>query len=395
MPRVEGDKVVFYFNSYSKDNSIKGTTDLWAVAKDHTVTINVIFDSKPWDVLAMAVYDDNGEAVASSEIGAGAFGKKGKSGRQYSDGRWCETTLAFGLGLQEGKRYRVLIGNGRLPSNLSKVLGVKEKQHNNSSATKDSNYPTYYFKGVVYVVTKRATFTLSIQQTGGTRSRRYQGDVTFDGESPVHLDGKLGWDDNNRLILVMKSEYGDDTFTLLLNDGVDLSKYSTIPCLYSTSVGSYSSTLQQTSGNLISNNSGKGRKNVGSEFIGIDEVRSHNQNNKVGGVKGWTAERVARSFCEAMYDNNMVKAKSYMNPEDARRTPDTIRGYSKEELDSFKRKLKRAKYKVIESEYTDKVVTVKFYDPDFPYLDKKGRWFGCALTLSYSNDGWKVVSYGY
>ena len=116
--------------------------------------------------------------------------------------------------------------------------------------------------------------------------------------------------------------------------------------------------------------------------------------NTAGVVTSLRAEAVARQFCEAMYENNMVRAKSMMTAEDARRTPDTIRE-SPEILASYKRRLQSARYKVIESEYSSSIVTVRFYDPAFPYLDKRGRWFGCAVGLVKVNGQWKVTDYGY
>ena len=37
------------------------------------------------------------------------------------------------------------------------------------------------------------------------------------------------------------------------------------------------------------------------------------------------AVSVAKAFCTAVYSNDMVKAKSFMTPEGARRTPNSIR----------------------------------------------------------------------
>ena len=133
--------------------------------------------------------------------------------------------------------------------------------------------------------------------------------------------------------------------------------------------------------------------NVGSANLnslwGYNDVLT-NQSGKMEAVA------VARRFCEAMYSNNMSLAKSYMTTEDARRTPDVIRE-SKEVLDSYKYRLRTAAFKVIENVYTDKIVTVRFYDPAYPYLDKRGRWFGCAIELVYDfgTRQWKVSEYGY
>lgn len=118
------------------------------------------------------------------------------------------------------------------------------------------------------------------------------------------------------------------------------------------------------------------------------------RSNNADAVTGLRAEVVARRFCEAMYDNNMARAKSLMTADGARRSPDTIRE-SREVLASYKRRLQTAKFKVIENEYTSRIVTVRFYDPAYPYLDKRGRWFGCAVELENTNGQWKVSSYGY
>lgn len=126
----------------------------------------------------------------------------------------------------------------------------------------------------------------------------------------------------------------------------------------------------------------------------VANTTTNTGSNTAGVVTSMRAEAVARQFCEAMYDNNMVRAKSMMTAEGARRTPDTIRE-SPEVLASYKRRLHSAKYKVIESEYSSSIVTVRFYDPAFPYLDKQGRWFGCAVELVKINSQWKVSDYGY
>lgn len=135
----------------------------------------------------------------------------------------------------------------------------------------------------------------------------------------------------------------------------------------------------------------------------LNKTRNSNQstspkknpdNNTAGMVTSLRAEIVARQFCEAMYDNNMARAKAMMTADDARRTPDTIRE-SPDVLATYKRRLQSAKYKVIESEYSSSIVTVRFYDPSFPYLDKRGRWFGCAVGLVKVNGQWKVTDYGY
>ena len=118
------------------------------------------------------------------------------------------------------------------------------------------------------------------------------------------------------------------------------------------------------------------------------------KSNNAGIVTTVRAETVARNFCEALYKNDMKKAKSYMTAEDARRTPDNIRE-DPEILASYRKNLNSAKFKVIENEYTDNIVTVRFYDPSYPYLDKRGRWFGCAIELVKINGSWKVTNYGY
>lgn len=104
------------------------------------------------------------------------------------------------------------------------------------------------------------------------------------------------------------------------------------------------------------------------------------------------AVSVAKAFCTAVYRNDMGKAKSYMCPEDARRTPDTIRG---QDLDNCMEKFRNSSYKVIPSEWSDHVVTVRFYNPAETYASKQNRWFCCSVQLVYTASGWKVSSYGY
>lgn len=104
------------------------------------------------------------------------------------------------------------------------------------------------------------------------------------------------------------------------------------------------------------------------------------------------AVRVAKAFCTAVYRNDMATAKSYMYPDDARRTPDTIQRVNLEEcMEMFS----KSSYKVIPSGLSDDIVTVRFYDPDKTYLSKENRWFCCSVQLVYSSMGWKVTGYGY
>lgn len=104
------------------------------------------------------------------------------------------------------------------------------------------------------------------------------------------------------------------------------------------------------------------------------------------------AVRVAKAFCTAVYKNDMVTAKSYMFPDDARRTPDTIRNV---DLNDCMQKFRKSSYKVIPSSLSDQIVTVRFFDPSQEYLSKQNRWFCCCIQLVYSEYGWKVTTYGY
>ena len=102
---------------------------------------------------------------------------------------------------------------------------------------------------------------------------------------------------------------------------------------------------------------------------------------------------IAKKFCTAVYNNNIPVAKSYMTTDGARRTPDRM-SFSANEKELYLTKLKHAKYKVIQG-VTSSIVTVRFYDPQYEYLDKRGRWFCCAVTLVKTSQGWKVENYGY
>lgn len=104
------------------------------------------------------------------------------------------------------------------------------------------------------------------------------------------------------------------------------------------------------------------------------------------------AVRVAKAFCTAVYRNDMKTAKSYMTYEDARRAPQTIRG---ENLNDCMERFRKSSYKVVPNEYSDQIVTVRFYNPTQKYLSKQNRWFCCSIELVYTASGWKVSNYGY
>lgn len=104
-------------------------------------------------------------------------------------------------------------------------------------------------------------------------------------------------------------------------------------------------------------------------------------------------EGVARQFVEAVYDNDMAKAKTFMVPQEARRFPDQL-SLSQQELDELKEKLKNSSYKVIPG-LVDDVKTVRFYDPKQEYASKWNRWFCCSVELVKTSDGWQVTDYGY
>jgi hypothetical protein len=221
------------------------------------------------------------------------------------------------------------------------------------------------------------------------------------------------WYGNNNTKVSLSRDDGDEMFVSIIYNGIEYqdalycvsSNLATATYLSSTS-GSTSANLTAdisiSNGSLVlkmySNNStspfyttplSKTRNNSRTA-----NTTSNTGSNTAGVITSLRAEAIARQFCEAMYDNNMVRAKSMMTAEGARRTPDTIRENS-EVLASYKRRLQSAKHKVIESEYSSSIVTVRFYDPAFPYLDKQGRWFGCAIELVKVNGQWKVSNYGY
>jgi uncharacterized membrane protein YvbJ len=105
-------------------------------------------------------------------------------------------------------------------------------------------------------------------------------------------------------------------------------------------------------------------------------------------------ESIARKFCTAVYQKDMSKAKSYMTTEDARKTPDKM-NLTDEECRMLLNRLNNASFKIIPNEYTDKIVTVRFYDPDYKYLAKNNRWLCCSIELVNDNNIWKVMDYGY
>lgn len=104
------------------------------------------------------------------------------------------------------------------------------------------------------------------------------------------------------------------------------------------------------------------------------------------------AVRVAKAFCTAVYRNDMSSAKSYMHPDDARRTPNIIRGV---DLDACKENFRKSSYKVIPSGLSDEIITVRFYDPTQTYPSKQNRWFCCSVQLVHTTSGWLVTQYGY
>lgn len=111
-------------------------------------------------------------------------------------------------------------------------------------------------------------------------------------------------------------------------------------------------------------------------------------------VNAQSPESVARKFCTAVYQKDMVKAKSYMTTEDAQRTPDKM-NLTDEECRMLLSKLNNASFKTIPNEYTDKILTIRFYDPNYEYLSKNNRWFCCSIELVNNNGTWKVKAYGY
>ena len=103
--------------------------------------------------------------------------------------------------------------------------------------------------------------------------------------------------------------------------------------------------------------------------------------------------RLARKFCVAVYNNDMVTAKSYMTQENASRTPDKMY-FPRNEGAEYLERLNNSDYKIIEGDESS-VVTVRFYDPQYEYLSDEGRWFCCSVLLAKYGDEWRVVDYGY
>ena len=103
--------------------------------------------------------------------------------------------------------------------------------------------------------------------------------------------------------------------------------------------------------------------------------------------------QIAKQFCFAVYDNNMEYAKTLMVEDFARRTPNRM-SFSDAEGREYSQKLLNSKYKIVQG-VTTSLVTVRFYDPNYEYLDKRGRWFCCSVGLVQTPNGWKVTNYGY
>jgi hypothetical protein len=103
-----------------------------------------------------------------------------------------------------------------------------------------------------------------------------------------------------------------------------------------------------------------------------------------------TPENVARHFCTAVFTKNMVKAKSFMTEDGARRTPSKM-SLSDDECKNLLGLLNKATAKVIKSEYSTSIVTVRFYDTN----NDKARWFCCSVELVNENGRWKITTYGY
>lgn len=103
--------------------------------------------------------------------------------------------------------------------------------------------------------------------------------------------------------------------------------------------------------------------------------------------------KLARKFCVAVYNNDMVTAKSYMMQENASLTPDKMH-FPQNEGAEYLERLNNSDYKIIEGDVSS-VVTVRFYDPQYEYLSDEGRWFCCSVLLAKDGDAWKVVNYGY
>lgn len=126
----------------------------------------------------------------------------------------------------------------------------------------------------------------------------------------------------------------------------------------------------------------------------IEQEKKESEDEIVVFESNQSPENVAKKFCIAVYQNDMAKAKSYMTIEDAKRTPDNMQ-LSEDECQLLMKKLNNASFKIVNNEFTDKIVTVRFFDPDLEYLSKNNRWFCCAIELANANGTWEVINYGY
>ena len=112
-PTIQNGKVVYYFDGYSQKGIIKGTTDSMWTAKEHQVWAKVYFDSIPWDTLYFAVYDNDGEAINAIAVKAGA--PNANKAHKLANGGYYEEVGVWSNLFIEGKQYRVLISNSKLP----------------------------------------------------------------------------------------------------------------------------------------------------------------------------------------------------------------------------------------------------------------------------------------
>lgn len=112
-PTVQNGQVVYYFDGYSQKGIIKGATQSMWTAKEHQVWAKVIFESIPWDTLYFAVYDDDGEAINAIAVKAGA--PNANKAHKLANGGYYEEVGVWSNLFIEGKQYRVLISNTKLP----------------------------------------------------------------------------------------------------------------------------------------------------------------------------------------------------------------------------------------------------------------------------------------
>lgn len=160
---------ICYFDGYSQKNAVKGTIGSLQAAKDHQVWARVYFDQLPWATLYFAVYDDDGEVINSTAIGVGGKGKKSK---RLSDGRYYEDIGVWSPTFIDGKQYRVLISNAKLPHWYGESVPIEQNNITHSTAQinqiNNSNSKHSYFPSntIFYAETSTVRQTVTYYNNG-------------------------------------------------------------------------------------------------------------------------------------------------------------------------------------------------------------------------------------